>query len=245
MTMFCYGCIPSSSSTDTITIATAANMQFAMEALKEQFTKETGIACQLVVSSSGKLTAQIIEGAPYDLFVAANMKYPEAVYQSGLAQEPPIIYAYGKLVLWTMRSDLSPDLSILNTPLIKQIAMANPKTAPYGQAAFEALQYANLDSVLQPKLIFGESIAQTNPFIVTQAADIGFTAMSVVLSPRMKSQGRWVAIDEKHYQPIAQGLVVLKNKEDKAERTRQFYDFLFSAKAKEILQNFGYTTVNQ
>ncbi|GAB5551979.1 MAG: molybdate ABC transporter substrate-binding protein [Saprospiraceae bacterium] len=243
--ILCSGCYSKQTNTDTITIATAANMQFAMEALSEQFTAETGIVCQLVVSSSGKLTAQIIEGAPFDLFVAANMKYPEAVYERGLAQEPPRIYAYGKLVLWTMRPDLSPDIPILNTPTIKQIAVANPKTAPYGQAASETLQSLQLDSSLQAKLVFGESIAQTNSFILTQVADLGFTAMSVVLSPRMKNQGHWIAIDEQYYQPITQGLVLLKGNNDNAERSRQFYNFLFSTEAKEILQDFGYTPANR
>lgn len=244
LAILCNGCYSKRTSIDTITIATAANMQFAMEALSEQFTAETGITCQLVVSSSGKLTAQIIEGAPFDVFVAANMKYPEAVYQRGLAQEPPIIYAYGKLVLWTMRPNLSPDISILNTPAIKQIALASPKTAPYGQAASEVLQSVQLDSILQAKLVFGESIAQTNSFILTQVADLGFTAMSVVLSPRMKNQGQWVAIEEQYYQPIAQGLVLLKGNKDNAAHSRLFYNFLSSTKAKETLQDFGYTPAN-
>lgn len=230
---------------EVITIATAANMQFAMEALSEAFTLQTGISCQLVVSSSGKLTAQIKEGAPFDLFVAANMKYPQAIQESGLALEPPVIYAYGKLVLWTLRKDLVPDLNMLATSAIRQIAIANPKTAPYGQAALESLEHKALAASVKPKLVYGESIAQANQFILTQAADVGFTAMSIVLSPKMKNQGQWVAVDEESYTPIAQGVVLLKNTAPKVELARQFYLFLSTAKAKEILEDFGYQTAVQ
>ena len=237
-----YSCSKEQQKESVITIATAANMQFAMEALREQFTTETGIECRLVVSSSGKLTAQIQEGAPFDVFVAANMKYPQEIYLNGYAEKPPIIYAYGQLVLWSMRNDLEPDLSILKDASIKQIAMANPKTAPYGQAALEVLKKLELDTAIQQKLVYGESIAQANQFILTQAADIGFTSMSVVLSDRMQGNGRWKAVDEKLYQPIEQGLVLIKTSETKAEQARQFYNFLFSSSARKILTDYGYKT---
>lgn len=238
-----YGCTQAPSDQPAITIATAANMQFAMEALSAQFTAETGIECQLVVSSSGKLTAQIKEGAPYDLLVAANMKYPQEIDKAGLAQEPPVVYAYGKLVLWTMRKGLKANLSQLRDENIQQIAIANPKTAPYGQAALEVLQQLGIEKMVQGRLVYGESIAQTNQFILTQSADLGFTAMSVVLSPLMKNQGHWIAIEENLYQPIAQGVVLLQTTESKTEWVHKFYTFLNSESAQEILHNFGYTTV--
>ncbi|MDO6738535.1 molybdate ABC transporter substrate-binding protein [Wenyingzhuangia sp. 2_MG-2023] len=219
-----------------MTIATAANMQFAMEAICKEFTQQTGIECQLIVSSSGKLTAQIQAGAPYDLFVSADMKYPETLYQKGFAITTPKTYAKGKLVLWTVLDSLTPDLENLKLPNIKHIALANPKTAPYGKAALEVLQNNHLDT-LQYKYVYGESIAQTNQFVQSKAAEIGFTAMSVVLSPNAKNKGVWIEIPTTQYHPIEQGIVLLKKHHVDAQR---FYDFVFSNKAKETLKEYGY-----
>ncbi len=225
---------------DRITIAVAANMQFAMEELTEAFSRQTGIACQMTISSSGKLTAQIKEGAPFDVFVSANMKYPEEIRRSGLAATPPQIYAYGKLVLWTMQDDLPPSLDILTDPQIRHIALANTRTAPYGMAAMALLQNLQLLDQVTDKLVYGESIAQTNQFVITGAAEVGFTAMSVVLSPQLKRKGRWVAIDPSLYPPIEQGVVVIQHDDGPKEQARKFYEFLFSPEAQSILTAFGY-----
>ena len=172
-----------------ITIAVAANMQFAMRALTHAFEKQNGITCDLIISSSGKLTAQIKAGAPYDLFVSADMKYPEDLYKSGFALEEPKIYAYGKLVLWSMDQEVKPSLAVLKTQAIKHIACANPKTAPYGVAAVEALKHYGLYNQVKSKLVYGESIAQTKQFIISESAELSFTAKSVVLSPDLKGSG--------------------------------------------------------
>lgn len=222
-----------------LTIATAANMQFAMETLTKAFTEETGILCELTISSSGKLTAQIKEGAPYDVFVSANMKYPNELYKQGMTVEKPKVYAHGKLVLWSMKEGLLPTLELLDDSSISHIALANPKTAPYGMAAEEVLKGEGLYDRLESKLVFGESIAQTNQFIITQSAEVGFTSMSVVLSPQMKDKGKWIELAPSLYSPIEQGIVVLK-KDTEIENAEIFYDFIFSPKAKKILEEFGY-----
>jgi molybdate transport system substrate-binding protein len=224
-----------------LTIATAANMHFAMTSLIEQFSANTGIACDLVVSSSGKLTAQIKEGAPYDILVSADMKYPEEIYRSGRSETTPKVYAYGKLVLWTMDKNIAPSLEVLTDASIQHIALANPKTAPYGTAAVALLKQNGLYDQITSKLVFGESIAQTNQFITSGAAEIGFTAMSVVLSPEMKDQGQWLAMDENTYQPIEQGIVVIKQENSDPEAALAFYHYIFSAEAKKILLKFGYS----
>lgn len=229
-----------SSQEETLRIATAANMQFAIKELTHVFTQQTGIKCTTIISSSGKLTAQIKEGAPYDVFISADLKFPEELYRNNLTNSKPATYAYGQLVLWTQKENLEPSLEILSTDNIQHIALANPRTAPYGQAAIEILKYNHLLQALKSKLVYGESIAQTNQFIHSQAAQIGFTAKSVVLSPQMKRQGRWIDLDTNSYTPIAQGVVLLKNKETQQAGAKQFHDFLFSATAKEILSNFGY-----
>ncbi len=225
---------------EKISVAVAANMQFAMEELAKQFADSSGIQCDLIVSSSGKLTAQIKEGAPFDVFVAANMKYPEEVAKNGKADSPPKEYAYGKLVLWSMVPEIDPSLTRLADESIKHIAVANPKTAPYGEAALEVLNYYNLAGSVEQKLVFGESIAQTNQFITTQSAELGFTAMSVVLSPKMRNKGRWTAVDDRAYTPIKQGVVLIKGENRPSPAARQFYQFLFSPAAKKILQDYGY-----
>ncbi len=225
-----------------LTIATAANMQFAMEEIIIEFNKETGINCETSISSSGKLTAQIKEGAPYDIFVSADMKYPIDLYNDGFTTRQPNIYANGKLVLWSMVDSIKPSIPLLLQKNIKHIASANPKTAPYGIATEQVLKHYQIFDSIQNKLVFGESIAQTNQFITTKAAEIGFTAMSVVLSPIVNNKGNWVPIEDKTYTPINQGIVILKNGPSPNEKKEKFYNFLFSEKGKDILNKFGYST---
>ncbi|MFK8101307.1 MAG: molybdate ABC transporter substrate-binding protein [Saprospiraceae bacterium] len=224
----------------SLTIATAANMQFAMEALTEAFSEESQVTCALVVSSSGKLTAQIKAGAPYDVFVSADVKYPEALYQSGLTEGAAKVYAHGKLVLWSMLPELQPSIELLQSPSVQHIALANPKTAPYGAAALSVLQRYNLQDSVKEKLVYGESIAQTNRFINSKSVELGFTALSVVRAERMQGVGQWIELDTNLYQPIAQAAVVLQAKEGTHPAAISFYKFLFSAKAKKILKDFGY-----
>ena len=179
----------------SLTIATAANMQFAMQELADRFSADTGIACNLTVGSSGKLTAQISEGAPFDLFVSADMKYPQTLYEGGLGVSPPRAYAYGSLVIWTLSETLEPDLGSLTQNVVQHIAIANPETAPYGKAARQALEHYGLYRAVQPKLVYGESIAQTNQFVISGAAEAGITALSAVRSPQMQGMGYWKVLD--------------------------------------------------
>jgi len=242
VTIWSFGC--SSVDESKLSIATAANMQFAATELAAAFTQKTAIDCELIISSSGKLTAQIKEGAPFDLFLSANMKYPDQLFEDGLTIGPPEVYAFGNLVLWTMYSDLEPGIQVLESDRIQHIAMANPRNAPYGAAAESVLQNYELLAPLTPKLVYGESIAQTNQFIVSKAAEIGFTAQSVVLSPRMKTRGKWKIIPTDLYPPIKQGVVVLKSSPEKEKMAKQFISFLSSEEGKIILKEFGYATVN-
>ena len=225
----------------TITIATAANMQFAMQELVDTFTQKTGTSCDLVISSSGKLTAQIKEGAPYDIFVAANMKYPQEVYAAGRAKTKPKVYAYGKLVLWSLNENIRVDLETLESEAIQHIALANPKTAPYGTAAVSALMQLKVYDRIENKLVFGESISQTNQFILSGAAELGFTAMSVVKAPSMQSRGVWISVADSLYDPIEQGVVLIEHATTTKPEAAAFYEYLFSEEAQKILQDFGYS----
>jgi len=223
-----------------LTIATSANMQYAIHSLVSTFTRETGIQCEVVVSSSGKLTAQIVAGAPYDVFVSADMKYPENLFNKGLTIAQPEIYAEGKLVLWSTNDEINPSIEILTNKQIKHIALANPKTAPYGSAAMEVMDYYKITESVKPKLVYGESISQTSRFITSGAAQVGFTAKSVVLSPHVNEPGKWIEIKSNTYKPIAQGVVVLNNRKEYLEQAKKFQDFLLSSVGKEILDKFGY-----
>ena len=230
---------------DKLTIATAANMQFVMRELTASFTEETKIQCEIIVGSSGKLTAQIKQGAPFDLFVSANMKYPEDLYNSGFTIGKPTIYAYGRLVLWTMSSSVNLSLDFLTSDYVKHIAVANPRIAPYGVPAIEVLKNEGIYDKIKDKLVFGESISQTNQFITSEVAEVGFTAKSVVLSPNMKKNNNWIEMNNESYRPIAQGVVILKNRNNHREDAQKFYKFLLSQKGGKILNKFGYALKNE
>lgn len=225
-----------------LTVAVAANVQYAFEELKQVFEKETGITVEGVIGSSGKFTAQIENGAPFDVFLSADMDYPRALETEGLAYNAPRIYAHGSLVIWTMRDvDLSRGLSVLADESIKKIAIASPKTAPYGRQAVNAMKFYGLYPQAQGKLVYGESIAQANQFITTRAVDLGITAKSVVLAPNMKGQGTWAEIDQKSYEPIAQGAVILKRAQKRnLDAAEKFFDFLFSGNAQAVFKKHGY-----
>ncbi len=221
-----------------VRIAAASNLQFVVQDLVRAFEKESGISCDIIMGSSGKLTAQIVEGAPYDLFLSADMKYPLLLYQRGLTIDSPYVYALGQLVLWSVQQrDLS--LSILIDPDIQYIALPNPKIAPYGMAAFEVLKGSNLLEEVEHKLVYGESISQTNQFILSKSADLGFTALSVVKAKRMLGLGDWVEIDRELYSLIQQGVVVL-GRDRNAIKAKRFRDFLFMPQAQSILKSYGY-----
>ncbi|MCB0577800.1 MAG: molybdate ABC transporter substrate-binding protein [Phaeodactylibacter sp.] len=228
----------------TITVAVAANVQFAMEELEKAFEQESGIGADVVISSSGKLSAQILQGAPYSLLISADMKYPEALAQAGKAAGTPRIYAYGSLVLWTLNNtiELQPTPDFLLAETVRKIAIANPRTAPYGEQAVNYFKYYGVYDAVQPKLAYGESIAQTNQYIMTGAVEAGITAKSVVLSPDMKSEGKWVELPGEAYRPIEQGVVITSyGQKNHPLESRQFFDFLFSERAQRIFKKYGYS----
>ncbi|UCS92383.1 molybdate ABC transporter substrate-binding protein [Echinicola marina] len=227
-------------SSSHLSIATAANMQYAMDKLVERFEEETGFECEIILGSSGKLTAQIMEGAPYDILVSADINYPRTVHEAGFAHQAPKVYALGKLVLWSMNEKFKPDIEALSNLEIKHIALANPKTAPYGKAAMEFIKNRGLEQHLADKLVYGESISQCNQFILSGSAEMGFTAKSVVLSPQLKDKGHWMSIDPAMYSPIEQAVVLLKSSPEKMNMAVKFYEFLSSKTAKSILLDYGY-----
>ncbi len=170
------------------------------------------------------------------------MKYPNTLYKENFAVTKPIIYAQGSLAYLSNKpQDFSAGINLLKNPNIKKIAVANPKTAPYGKATFEALKNAKILNEIKKKFVYSESISQTVSYTVI-ATDIGFIAKSSLYSPKMshfKKNINWIDVDSTLYTPINQGIVILK-KGDKNSNVEAFYNFILSQKAKDIFKKFGY-----
>ena len=232
--------LSSSSMAGVITIAVAANASYVIEELKTVFEeKHTHINVEVILGSSGKLTSQIRQGAPFSLFMSANMNYPQALYAEGKAIYKPVVYAQGVLAfLSNKKRNPCKEETVLNDDDIKKIAIANPKTAPYGVAAVEALKNAKLYDKHKEKFVYGESVSQT-VFYATMAADIGIVAASSLHRPQLSKfrEGvHWWELNEELYTPISQGMVMVKESKD----TKAFYDFILSVEAKEIFKKYGY-----
>lgn len=226
-----------------VRVAVAANAQFVVKKIAEEFTRKTGIAVEVVSGSSGKLAVQIKNGAPYDVFLSADMEFAQTVYADGFALTKPRIYALGSLIVCSATgADLTNWKSLLSTQSTGKVAIANPKLAPYGKAASEALNHFNLYRAIADRLVFAESISQVNTYVLKKVVNIGFTTESLVYELPAGSDFKWKKVDPAAYQPIQQGVILLKYaKQQNFVQHKKFYDYLFSASAKAIFRKFGYT----
>jgi len=228
------------SAAQNLRVAAAANLQSVIGALRADFKKKTGITIEPIIGSSGKLVAQMKNGAPFDIFLSADMKFPQALYKAGLTTKQPVVYAYGTLIVCSAQNIGFVNWQrVLLTPGIKKIVIANPDVAPYGAAAKEVLQKEDILDNIKSKLVFGESISQVNTYIATGVVDVGFTTQALINDPANKTKFYWKAIDPKTYTPIRQGMVILKRAENNAGALK-FYRYLLSADAKRILEKYGY-----
>lgn len=225
-----------------ITAAVAANVQYAMEDLKAEFRKSSGIEVKTVYGASGKLAAQIKSGAPFDVFVSADMDFPDSLNRWGYAPEKPAPYAYGKLVLWSLTGvGLDKGMAVLADSNVVKIAVADPKRAPYGRESIKAMQRSGLYDKVASKLVYGESISQVGQYILTGNVEIGFISKSVVLGGEMVGKGKWKEVDSTLYDRIAQGAVVCKyGAENNPDLSSRFLAFLHSAPARAIFARYGY-----
>lgn len=217
-------------------VAVSSNLQFAMTDIVSSFENKFQIEVDLIPGSSGKLSAQIEQGAPFDVFVSADTIYPYFLLEKGFADSEMKVYASGSLILWSV-TGRKPSVDSLLSNSVKKIAIPNPKTAPYGKVSVDFLKDLGVYEKVKHKLIFGESVSQVNQFIISGAVDAGFTSQSVVFTDKAKSIGHWGLI-EPHC--IQQGAVVLK-KSSKNRGVMDFYDFLFSSESREILEKYGYS----
>ena len=221
-------------------VAVAANLQSVISVLQKDFAKKTGIAIEPIVGSSGNLVAQMRNGAPFDVFLSADMSFPKKLYDDGFALTAPTVYAFGSLVICSTQDRGFENWErLLLTPAIKKIAIGNPSIAPYGLAAQEALQHKGIYSDIKGKLVTGENISQVNTYITTGVVEVGFTTQSLVKDPANKIKLYWLAIDPKLYAPIEQGMVVLKSTANKVSADK-FYKYMQSSDAKKILMEYGY-----
>lgn len=227
----------------SITVAAAADLQFAMPEIAAGFQKQTGKEIKLIYGSSGNFFQQIQNGAPFDLFFSANLDYPKQLESSGLiAPGSYYQYAKGKIVLWVANDskiNISPGLKSLLDPAVKKIAVANPQHAPYGQAAVSALQSEGIYDKVKDKIVTGENISQTASYVVSGAADAGVIALSLALSPNMKDKGRYVEIPSAEYPPINQACVILNSSKNK-ETAQQFLSYIKTKAVAETLQRYGF-----
>lgn len=225
----------------TIKVAAAANLQSVIKALQSDFKLRTGIVIEPIVGSSGKLVAQIINGAPYDVFMSADVEYPLQLSHEGLTEYPPVVYALGSLIVCTVHEDLMLGnwKKIIEKNKFDKIAIANASIAPYGRAAEQVLKKLNLLDKAKPDLVYGESISQVNTYITTGVVTFGFTAQAMVLDPANPAKMAWRLVDPKLYDPIQQGMVLLKRSENK-EAAKKFYTYITTGPAKKILKQYGY-----
>jgi molybdate transport system substrate-binding protein len=235
--------LPFSTHAQTLRVAAAADLQYVLTDLSAQYEKQTGAKLSISYGSSGNFFAQIQNGAPFDLFLSADINYPKKLIAAGLAVSDSLqIYAAGRLALWLPPdSPLDPAAAGLKTlldPRIQKIAIANPEHAPYGRAAVAALQNAGLYDQLKPKLVFGENISQAAQFVQSGSAQAGLIALSLALSPAMQSGKRW-DIPADSYPPFEQAVVLLKSSPNK-QPAASFLAFLKSAQARDIFERYGF-----
>ncbi len=224
-----------------ITVAAASDLKFAMDEIITGFRREDPtVKVNVVYGSSGKFYTQIRQGAPYDLYFSADIHYPRALADSGFAASAVIPYALGRIVLWSARLDASQwTLDSLLKPEIRHVAIANPKHAPYGKRAEEALQSTGLGEKLKPKLVYGENIAHAAQFVQTGNAQVGIIALSLVLSPELSQKGGYWLIPDSLHLPLEQGFMITKRAADNTV-AKKFSDYILGQKARVIMKQYGF-----
>lgn len=229
--------LPLSAQAADLMVAQAANFMPAMQEIIPAFKDATGLEVQATYTSTGKLYSQIVNGAPFDVFLAADERRPKKLFADGQAEEP-FVYAKGKVVFWSLNKDIAGKSwqEALKSGKLHKIAIANTETAPYGTAAMIALKNEGLWDTVQPELVFAQSIAQVFQFASSGAADAGFCAYSSMFTPTGKT-GSFSVVTQAP--PVIQAACILKSSEHK-EAARKFVEFLSGSEVKAIKKKYGY-----
>jgi molybdate transport system substrate-binding protein len=231
---------------ESVLVAAASDLQFALEEVAQQFTQETGLTVKFSFGSSGNFARQIMQGAPYELFMSADEQYVLELAKQHKTLDGGQLYAIGRLVLYAPKgSTLKVDSAMqgvgqaLKNGEIKRFAIANPDHAPYGRAAKAALSSFGLWDAIQPHLVLGENVAQAAQFAISDSTQGGIFAYSLILSPKLKLEGNYVLLPENSHQPLKQRMVLTKTA---GATAKAFYAFLQLPKTKAILQRYGFTS---
>ena len=230
---------------DPLRVAAAADLALAFKDVGDAFEKKTGKHVDFSFGSTGLLAKQILEGAPFDVFAAANVSFVDDVVKGGLCLgETRGLYAKGRIVLWAKDPWALPkDLTELKAPRYAKIALAHPEHAPYGRAAREALTHAGVWGSVQPRVVYGENVQQTLMFARSGNADIAVVALSLAIT----SPGNYVPIDPNLHEPLDQALVACKggSRGAKTNEARAFIEFVASDEGRAIMRNFGFLLPNE
>ena len=235
-----------SHTTATVRVAAAADLEYALKAAIDDFNRANPtVMIDPVFGSSGNFYSQISNGAPFDLFLSADMDYPRKLAQSRAADLKSLfVYSVGHLVLWVPKnSPLDVEKRQVGTLLldsVHKIAIANPEHAPYGRAAEQYLRNQAIYDKVQPKLVMGENIAQTLQFVESGSADIGIIALSLALSPPVRDKGRYFVIPEENFPAMEQGGIIMTRAQNPAA-AHQFAMYLLTPGARSLLTRFGFS----
>ena len=229
----------------TLTIAAASDLQTVFPHLVRGFERASGTKATVAFGSSGNFFAQIQNGAPYDLYFSADIDYPRRLAASGHADAKTLYaYATGRIVLWTRKDsgiDVTRGMSVLRDGRVRRIAIANPTVAPYGRAAVAALRSEKLYDVVRPKLVQGDTIAQTAQLADSGNADVAILAHSLALGPALGASGSFFQIPASAHPPIEQGAIVISASKNRAAADR-FLAYVKGAEAQATLRTYGFTT---
>ena len=226
-----------------VKIVAASDLTYALKELKKRYlATHTDDKISLSLGSSGKAYTQILHGAPYDIYFSADMGYVEKLYKRGFTAEKPKVYAYGRIGIWVPKSkgiDANRGIDTLLNPKIKKISIANPRHAPYGRAAVDALKNRGIYNKISDKLILGENVSQAVQFAMSGASDAAVAPLSLVSSTQMKNSGTFYLFPSDWHKPIIQGYALLK-KSEKNGSAKAFEEFVNSPEARKIFEKYGF-----
>jgi len=225
-----------------VNIAAAANLRYVLEEIKTAYMKQHPKAkVYITFGSSGTLVQQILNGATFDFFMAADNDFPLKLKDKGMTTGPMSTYAFGKLAIYSTTLDVKhKGLEVLNDPSVHKIAVANPETAPYGNRSVELLKKRGLYDFLKSKIVIGENISQAVQFAFTGNAEIGFVALSLALAPEMAGKGSYYIVPQKLYEPVEQACILIKTPVLNTEAGK-FKKFVMSEATHAIWEKYGYS----
>lgn len=231
----------------SVTVAAAATLRYALNEISPQFTKATGHTLKLAYGSSGNFYSQIKQGAPFDVFLSADMVFPQKLVDEQLAAHPAVPYSEGRLVLLLpKKSRLKADGTLadlaaaLKDGRLSKLAIANPTVAPYGTRAQEALMHADLWAAAKPRLVIGENIGQATQFVASGAAQVGLVALSLALAPELAARTQFALVPREWHQPLVQGMVLIQPNNPAA---KAFAAYMKTDTARAVLKKYGYDEV--